>query len=996
MTSVSSSLRRPLGGRCVSISLLLSVLSYRYCLLCWDERQFFIEKAIGWALRQYFLTTWCVVLQVLPAVLWRASVFFIEKAIGWALRQYFLTTWCIVLQVLPAVLWRASVLHWEGHCVGAAPVFPYYLVCCPNGTACCAVTSVSSSLRRPLGGRCVSISLLLGVLSYRYCLLCCDERQFFIEKAIGWALCQYFLTTWCVVLQVLPAVLWRASVIHWEGYWVGAASVFPYYLVCCPTGIACCGVTSVSSLLRRLLGGSCVSISLLLGVLSYMYCLLCCDERQFSIEKAIGWALRQYFLTTWWVILTTWCVVPQVLPAVMWRASVLHWEGYWVGAASVFPYYLVCCPTGTACCAVTSVSSSLRRPLRGRCVSISLLLGVLAFRYCLLCCDERQFFIEKAIGWALHQYSLTTSCVVLQVLPAVLWRASVLHWEGYWVGAASVFPYYLVYCPTGTACCAVTSVSSSLRRLLGGRCVSISLLLGVLSYRYCLLCCDERRFFIEKAIGWALRQYFLTTWCVVLAVYRYCRLCCDERQFFIEKAIGWALRQYFLTTWSVVLGVYRYCLLCCDERQFFIEKAIGWALRQYFLTTWCVDRYCLLCCDERQFFIEKAIGVGAAPVFPYYLVCCPTGTACCAVTSVSSSLRRPLGGRCTSISLLLGVLSYRYCLLCCDERQFFIEKAIGWALRQYFLTTWCVVLQVLPAVLWRASVLHWEGYWVGAASVFPYYLVCCPTGIACCAVTSVEGHWVGAAPVFPYYFVCCPPGIACCAVTSVSSSLRRPLGGRCVSISLLLGVLSYRYCLLCCDERQFFIEKAIGCALREYFLTTWCVVLQVLPAVLWRASVLHWEGYWVGAASVFPYYLVCCPTGIACCAVTSVSSSLRRLLGGRCISIPLLLRVLSSRYCLLCCDERQFFIEKAIGWALRQYFLTTWCIVLQVLPVVLWRASVLHWEGHWVGAASVFPYYLVCCHPGIACCAVTSVGSSLRKPSGGRCVSISLLLGVLS
>ena len=288
-----------------------------------------------------------------------------------------------------------------------------------------------------------------------------------------------------------------------------------------------------------------------------------------------------------------------------------------------------------------------------------------------------------------------------------------------------------------------------------------------------------------------------------------------------------------------------------------------------------------------MFFIEKAIG------WALRQVCCPTGIACCAVTSVSSSLRRLLGGRCVSISLLLGVLSYRYCLLCCDERQFFIEKAIGWALRQYFLTTWCVVLQVLPAVLWRASVLHWEGYWVGAASVFPYYLVCCP------------------------------PCIACCAVTSVSSSLRRLLGGRCVSISLLLGVLSYRYCLLCCDERQFFIEKAIGWALRQYFLTTWCVVLQVLPAVLWRASVLHWEGYWVGAASVFPYYLVCCPTGIACCAVTSVSSSLRRLLGGRCVSISLLLGVLSSRYCLLCCDERQFFIEKAIGWALRQYFLTT-------------------------------------------------------------------------
>ena len=171
--------------------------------------------------------------------------------------------------------------------------------------------------------------------------------------------------------------------------------------------------------------------------------------------------------------------------------------------------------------------------------------------------------------------------------------------------------------------------------------------------------------------------------------------------------------------------------------------------------------------------------MGAASVFPYYLVCCPTGIACCAVTSVSSSLRRPLGGRCVSISLLLGVLSYRYCLLCCDERQFFIEKAIGWALRQYFLTT----------------------------------------GIACCAVSY-------------RYCLCCPTGIACCAVTSVSSSLRRPLGGRCVSISLLLGVLSYRYCLLCCDERQFFIEKAIGWALRQYFLTTWCVVLQVLPAVL--------------------------------------------------------------------------------------------------------------------------------------------------------------------
>ena len=147
---------------------------------------------------------------------------------------------------------------------------------------------------------------------------------------------------------------------------------------------------------------------------------------------------------------------------------------------------------------------------------------------------------------------------------------------------------------------------------------------------------------------------------------------------------------------------------------------------------------------------------------------------------------------------------------------------------------------------------------------------------------------MGAASVFPYYLVCCPTGIACCVVTSVSSSLRRPLGGRCVSISLLLSVLSYRYCLLCCDERQFFIEKAIGWALRQ---------------------------------SVFP--------------VTSVSSSLRRLLGGRCVSISLLLGVLSYRYCLLCCDERQFFIEKAIGWALRQYFLTTWCVVLQVLPAVL-------------------------------------------------------------
>ena len=90
----------------------------------------------------------------------------------------------------------------------------------------------------------------------------------------------------------------------------------------------------------------------------------------------------------------------------------------------------------------------------------------------------------------------------------------------------------------------------------------------------------------------------------------------------------------------------------------------------------------------------------------------------------------------------------------------------------------------------------------------------------------------------------------------------------------------------------------------------------------------------MGAASVLPYYLLCCPTGIACCAVTS-GSSLRRLLVGRCGSISLLLSVLSSRYCLLCCDARQFFIEKAIGWALRQYFLTTWCVVLQVLPAVL-------------------------------------------------------------
>ena len=447
-----------------------------YCLLCCDECQFFIEKAIGWALRQYFLTTWCVVLGVYRYFLLCCDErqFFIEKVIAWALRQYFLTTCCVVLQVLPAVLWWASVLHWEGHWLGAASVFPYYLVCCPTGTACCAVTSVGSSLRRPSGGRCVSIPLLLGVLSYRYCLLCCDERQFFIEKAIGCALRQYSLTTWCVVLEVLPAVLWRASVLQWEGHRVCTAPVFPYYLVCCPTGTAGCAVTSVCSSLRRLVGGRCVSISLLLGVLSYRYCLLCCDERQFFIEKAIAWALRQYCLTTW-------CVVLHVLPAVLWRASVLHWEGYWVGAASVFPYYLVCCPTGTACCAVTSVSSSLRRPLGGRCASIALLLGVLSYRYCLLCCDERQFFIEKAIGWALRQYFLTTWCVVLQVLPAVLWRASVLHWEGHWVGAASVFPYYLVCCPPYIACCAVTSVSSSLRRLLGGCCVSISLLLGVLS-----------------------------------------------------------------------------------------------------------------------------------------------------------------------------------------------------------------------------------------------------------------------------------------------------------------------------------------------------------------------------------------------------------------------------------------------------------------------------------------------------------------------------------
>ena len=113
---------------------------------------------------------------------------------------------------------------------------------------------------------------------------------------------------------------------------------------------------------------------------------------------------------------------------------------------------------------------------------------------------------------------------------------------------------------------------------------------------------------------------------------------------------------------------------------------------------------------------------------------------------------------------------------------------------------------------------------MGAAPVFPYYLVCCPTGLCC-----DERHWVGAASVFPYYLVCCPTGIACCAVTSVSSSLRRLLGGRCVSISLL-GVLSYRYCLLCVTS-VFFIEN-IGWALRQYFLTTWCVVLQVLPAVL--------------------------------------------------------------------------------------------------------------------------------------------------------------------
>ena len=141
------------------------------------------------------------------------------------------------------------------------------------------MTSVSSSLRRPLGGRCVSISLLLGVLSYRYCLLCCDERQFFIEKAV---------------------------------FWVGAASVFPYYLVCCPTGIACCAVTSVSSSLRRLLGGRCVSISLLLIVCCPLQVLpaVCVTSVSSSLRKAIGWALRQYFLTTW-------CVVLQVLPAVL-------------------------------------------------------------------------------------------------------------------------------------------------------------------------------------------------------------------------------------------------------------------------------------------------------------------------------------------------------------------------------------------------------------------------------------------------------------------------------------------------------------------------------------------------------------------------------------------------------------------------------------------------------------------------------------------------------
>jgi 3-methyladenine DNA glycosylase AlkD len=38
------------------------------------------------------------------------------------------------------------------------------------------------------------------------------------------------------------------------------------------------------------------------------------------------------------------------------------------------------------------------------------------FRYCLLCAHEPEFFIRKAIGWALRQYARTNPAAVRQFL----------------------------------------------------------------------------------------------------------------------------------------------------------------------------------------------------------------------------------------------------------------------------------------------------------------------------------------------------------------------------------------------------------------------------------------------------------------------------------------------------------------------------------------------------------------------------------------------------
>ena len=38
------------------------------------------------------------------------------------------------------------------------------------------------------------------------------------------------------------------------------------------------------------------------------------------------------------------------------------------------------------------------------------------FAYCLRCADEREFFIRKAIGWALRQYARTNPVAVRQFL----------------------------------------------------------------------------------------------------------------------------------------------------------------------------------------------------------------------------------------------------------------------------------------------------------------------------------------------------------------------------------------------------------------------------------------------------------------------------------------------------------------------------------------------------------------------------------------------------